>query len=226
MLPPVQRGTPAAEAWLATSSTSGNRQPPESEDERAEPTSADWPVPSLGLPQHFLCFLPLPHGHGSFRPTLGVVPGTTRRGPAPRAAKVFPGGGQRGNVRHGGPNRGAYRPPSSLLPADAHRSCRGGDSSWRGGPQGDPKRGQSPGRRCGPRQSLRNAARHSRIVRGSRRAPRLPRGHSWLPPRVHVAPVRGTRSVARWVHASTASRSGSGYEGARSKEKIDRHRLK
>lgn len=24
-----------------------------------------------GAPQHFLNFLPLPHGHGSFRPTLG-----------------------------------------------------------------------------------------------------------------------------------------------------------
>ena len=23
--------------------------------------------------QHFLCFLPLPHGHGSFRPTFGVA---------------------------------------------------------------------------------------------------------------------------------------------------------
>jgi hypothetical protein len=23
--------------------------------------------------QHFLCFFPLPHGHGSFRPTFGVV---------------------------------------------------------------------------------------------------------------------------------------------------------
>ena len=23
--------------------------------------------------QHFLCFFPLPHGHGSFRPTFGVA---------------------------------------------------------------------------------------------------------------------------------------------------------
>ena len=26
-----------------------------------------------GLPQHFLCFLPLPHGHGSLGPTLGAL---------------------------------------------------------------------------------------------------------------------------------------------------------
>ena len=29
---------------------------------------------AIALPQHFLYFFPDPHGHGSFRPTLGVVP--------------------------------------------------------------------------------------------------------------------------------------------------------
>jgi hypothetical protein len=41
---------------------------------------------TLAPPQHFLYFFPEPHGHGSFRPTLGVLrwvslvwaPGLTR----------------------------------------------------------------------------------------------------------------------------------------------------
>ena len=36
------------------------------------------------LPQQFLYFLPLPHGHGSFRPTFGIVRRTVTLSPCER----------------------------------------------------------------------------------------------------------------------------------------------
>src|SRR5262249_17955212 len=51
-------------------------------------------------PWHFLNFLPLPHGHGSLRPTLATLPGApalpggpTRRGAGRAAGGLASGGG-------------------------------------------------------------------------------------------------------------------------------------
>ena len=44
-------------------------------------------------PQHFLYFLPLPHGQGSFRPTRGVEAGRAGVPAMPGGGIILPGDG-------------------------------------------------------------------------------------------------------------------------------------